>query len=78
MATGHELESASALGLAFVNDDVCDPTASMTDFGGFDGHANCDSVKRAAEGVDSDEGRWTDELETMFGLGEDSWSDWKS
>jgi hypothetical protein len=65
MATGHELESA--LGLSPVNfvDDMCDPTASMPDFGGFDGCTNDDDVKAVAGGVDSDEGCWTGAFDTM-------------
>lgn len=80
MATGYELESTSALGLSLVNfgDDICDPIVSMTDFGGFCGRVGEDGVERAAENVDPDEGQWTDGFDTIFGLREDLWSDWKS
>lgn len=63
MGVEHEFESASALGLSLLNfyDDMCDPTASMTDFGGFDGSGNDDDVD--GEGVDSDEGWWVDGAE---------------
>lgn len=69
MDTGHELESTSALGLSLLNfyDDMCDPTVSVTDFGGFN------DIEGAAEVVDSGEGWWMD----AFGLREDSWADWK-
>jgi len=73
MDAGHEPENTSALGLSLLNfyDDMCDPTVSMTDFGGFDGSGNGES---AAEVVDSGEGWWMD----VFGPGEDSWADWES
>jgi len=74
MDTGHELESTNALGLSLLNlyDNMCDPTVSMTDFGGFYGG---DDVKGEAEVVDSGERWWMD----AFGLREeDSWADWKS
>lgn len=73
MDAGHEPESASALGLSLLNfyDDMCDPTVSMVDFGGFYGSGNDESV---AEAVDSGEAWWAD----AFGPGEDSWADWKS
>lgn len=73
MDTGHELGSTSALGLSLLNlyDNLCDPTVSMTDFGGFCGG---DDVKDEAEVVDSGEGWWMD----AFGLREDSWAGWKS
>ena len=73
MDTGHELENTSALGLSLLNfyDDVCNPTVSMTDFGGFDGDWNGDDFKSGTEVVDSGEGWWMD----AFGLREDSWAD---
>lgn len=46
--------------------DMCDPIASMSDFGGFDGRASGDDVKEVAEDVGSDEGCWTDVFDTMF------------
>ena len=66
MTTGHEPESALELSLVNFYDDMCDPIASMSGFGGFDGHANCDDVKEVAESVGSDEGHRADAFDTML------------
>lgn len=66
MSTGHELEGALGLSLVNFDDDRCDPIASVSGFGGFDGRANGDDVKEVAEGMGSDEGCWADAFDTMF------------
>jgi len=63
MTPGHESESALGVSLGNLYDDMCDPTVSVSGFGGFDGG---DDVREAAEGVDSDEGCWADAFDTML------------
>lgn len=65
MDTGHELESALGLSLVNFDDSLCDPTASMSVFGGFDGWTNGDDVREVAEGMGPDEGYWADAFDTM-------------
>ena len=66
MATGHELESAWGLSLVNFDGDMCDPTESMSDFGGFGGFTGGDDIKEATEGVNLDGGCWMDAFDTML------------